>query len=70
MTAIVAGLAVWMLLFLQNWLPQFVWSPRARASAPLDAVVNLVVYLVAASAAAWLYSEADEGAGAVRRRGR
>jgi hypothetical protein len=67
-TAIVAGLAAWTLMFLQSWAPVFIWSPRMRGLAPLEAVVSLVLYLVAASVAAWLYSEAPAGSG--RGRGR
>jgi len=69
-TAIIAGLAAWSLMFLQGWVPEYVWSPRLRETAPLQAVVSLVLYLLAASAAAWLYSEANGPAGSGRRRGR
>lgn len=68
MTAIVTGLSAWTLVFLQGFLPEYVWMPRLRDSAPLEAVVGLVLYLVATSVAAWLYSEADAG-GARRKRG-
>jgi len=69
MTAIIVGLAAWSLMFLQGWVPEYVWAPRLRETVPLQAVVTLVLYLLAASVAAWLYSEADEG-GSARRKGR
>jgi len=69
MTAIIVGLAAWCLMFLQGWVPEYAWAPRLRETVPLQALVSLVLYLLAASVAAWLYSEALEG-GNARRKGR
>ncbi len=64
-TAILTGLVVWVLLFLQSFVPQAMWTPRLAPGAELAALGDLLALLVGASVAAWVYSE--PGALAVRK---
>lgn len=67
MTAIVTGLAVWAVLFLQANVPQYVWVPRFRQGALTVGLGNVVLYTVGAALAGWVYSEAGDGGGRRKR---
>lgn len=63
MTAIVTGLAVWALMFLQGSVPEYVWMPRFREDAITEALANVVLYVAATALAGWVYSETGDGGG-------
>jgi hypothetical protein len=59
-TAIIVGLAAWLLVFLQ-YAAGYAWMPKFRAVAPLAALGDLFGYVIAASVAGWIYCERGDG---------
>jgi hypothetical protein len=70
MTAIVTGLFVWAVLFLQAHVPEYVWIPRFREATVLGALAGVIQFIVSAAVAGWVYAEPGDGGGAARPVGR
>jgi hypothetical protein len=62
-TAILAGFAVWLLLFLQSSVPQALWTPKLAPGAELAALGDLFGLVIGSAVAGWVYSESSDGGG-------
>ena len=56
-TAIMTGLAVWLLLFFQAFVPNALWTPRLAPGAVYAALGDFFGLTVGAAIAGWVYSE-------------
>lgn len=66
-TAIISGLAVWVLLFLQSSVPAALWTPKLAPGAELGALGDLFGLVVGSAVAGWVYSEPSDGGGRAKK---